>query len=376
MVVQVWLLESFRRTSAAAESDARQTTSHPVVVLAALGAVQALWANVHGSAVLGVVVAMVYGLGAVLDRLVSWESYRKQALAVFLLAPVVALAASGLNPMGWGLLTYPVEHARAFQALGIKDFFVERVSLRAADLLAEWPFLLIITLCAIGLVVSARKLHFIDLALLCSIGAAIHSARFLGEAALLVSPVAADLLTPLSRHPRLKLFSHRDLKPLAAGLLFLGMAGGAALTDPRPWGFALDRREYPVGAADCLEALGSPGPLFNDFEFGGYLAWRRHKVFMDSRGPGFYPDDLVRKYVSAIDRRFPDDAKNALDELDKEFQFQAAIVHHYMPLQLFRVRAGWEERYGDETATVFVKKRPDAASSDAGGEQRSARSED
>lgn len=358
MVAQVCLLEWYRRLFTGRGTQGGPKPGRGVLLLVSLAVLQALWVNVHGSAVLGVVIASAYALGALLDRAVLREAYPNRPLGVLLLSPLVAIAASGLNPMGWQILTYPLTHARSLQALNLKDFFVERVALRASDLYGDqWPFALMVLLCAVGLVVSARRLCFIDLGLLCSIGAAILSARFVGEVVLLISPVAAGLLSPLFAHERFRFLEPAKHRAMIGGVLFLAMSMGATISDARPWGFRPDAREYPISAADYLDSLGEPGPMFNDFEFGGYLAWRGYKVFIDSRGPGFYPEDLLQKYVSVIDRRFPDEASKALSALEEEYGFTVAIVHHYMADKLFRERRDWRLAYSDAVARVFVKER-------------------
>jgi len=358
MVAQVCLLEWYRRLFARNGTPGAASPRQGALLLVSLVVLQALWANVHGSAILGVVIALTYALGALLDRVVLKEAYPNRPLGVLLLSPLAVIAASGLNPMGWRVLTYPLTHARSIQALDLKDFFVERVALRASDIFGgQWSFALVLVLCAAGLVVSARKLRFIDLGLLCSIGAAILSARFVGEVVLLISPVAAGLLSPALAHARLRLLEPPKRKAMIGGTLFLVLSVGAALSDARPWGFRPDAREYPIAAADHLDSLGETGPMFNDFEHGGYLAWRGYEVFIDSRGPGFYPDDLLRKYVSVIDRRFPDEARTALSALEEEYDFTVAIVHHHMADKLFRERRDWRLVYSDAVARVFVKER-------------------
>ena len=354
---QVWLLERFLRRTEQVDTGGRDLTREGIGLLVVLGVLQAVWANVHGSAILGVIVPAVYALGLMLDRVVLKRGTTGRRFSFILASPVVTAVSIAANPMGWGILTYPLTHARGFQELGIKDFFVERAGVRLPELLGtQWPFAVLVMFCVAGLIASRRRVSSIDLGLLCSIGAAFHSARFVGEAVLLVTPVAAGLLSPWVDRLAARHLSGEWKRLWVAGSLFLLLSLGAALRDHRPWGFEVDRNEYPVAATDYVEKTGLGTRIFNDFEFGGYLAWRGIDVFMDSRGPGFYPAGLFRSYLSVIDRRFPSEARGALDELEREFGFRTAIVHHHVPKKLFRSAELWEETYTDDTATVFVKR--------------------
>jgi hypothetical protein len=56
------------------------------------------------------------------------------------------------------------------------------------------------------------------------------------------------------------------------------------------------RRRFPVDAADFIESRNLPGPMYNDFNWGGYLMWRlpQHRVAMDGRTHVYSTESILR----------------------------------------------------------------------------------
>ncbi len=120
---------------------------------------------------------------------------------------------------------------------------------------------------------------------------------------------------------------------------------------------AEEREALPERAAKVLQALDEPGPLYNDFNWGGYLIWKapRHRVSMDGRTnlhgeeriqrsldtwagrPGWDSDEeLTRAGIVFADVGMP---LTTLLRRDERFQKQFRIVHE------------------DDQAVIFVRKR-------------------
>jgi hypothetical protein len=60
-----------------------------------------------------------------------------------------------------------------------------------------------------------------------------------------------------------------------------------------------DPTAFPVEAVARARAAGLPGPVFNEFAWGGYLlyAWPEQPVFIDGQ-TDFYGEQLTREYVT------------------------------------------------------------------------------
>jgi hypothetical protein len=115
--------------------------------------------------------------------------------------------------------------------------------------------------------------------------------RFAPLFAIVAAPMAAVCWPVMSDRPL-----RRSAVAWALGL-FLGIGGLRVIvnfpTASTPLGSWLNRNEpdangYPTGAADFVDAHVTPssGRMINEFNWGGYLAWRlgdRYQTFMDGR---------------------------------------------------------------------------------------------
>ena len=264
LMAQVWLLES-RRQVAARPALARDP-AWGIVPLALL------WANAHISYYLGFVVSGGY----LLDDLL-----RRRPAGALVLAIVAAGLASLVNPFGLEALLQPLlyfttwRHEPVYLTIGELAPIYWRAHVK--DLLPLW-FALVIG----GALVRWRVRGFdaaqAVLTLVC-LSQALSTQRFLGYAALALSPYAArDLgqLVTWIAWPR----------PLHAPLARAGLAAIACVVLVAPTladpvfglGFGWKHRNYPERASDWIEHHGVRGKALNAFAQGGYLLYR------------FYPD--------------------------------------------------------------------------------------
>ena len=108
---------------------------------------------------------------------------------------------------------------------------------------------------------------------------------------------------------------------------------------------------YPLGAAAFVEQRGYPGPLYNHFNWGGYLLWRLPylKVSMDGRG-NVHGDERIKKALTTWSGgpHWADDS-----ELNGA---GVVIAQKDMALAaLLRLDPRFQVVYKDETAVVFVR---------------------
>jgi hypothetical protein len=108
---------------------------------------------------------------------------------------------------------------------------------------------------------------------------------------------------------------------------------------------------YPSAAANFVEQQQFSGPLYNHFNWGGYLIWRLHRlpVSMDGRGHIHLPDRLGR--ASEVWNGKPTWSKD--EEL---LSSRLVIAQRDISLtQLLRLDSRWRIVYEDEIAVVFIK---------------------
>ena len=107
---------------------------------------------------------------------------------------------------------------------------------------------------------------------------------------------------------------------------------------------------YPVRAASFVEQEGYPGPLYNHFNWGGYLIWRlpHLKVSMDGRA-NIYGDERIKQAIATWT------GGPHWNEDPELSHARVIIAKHDMALaSLLRLDGRFREVYRDETAVVFV----------------------
>ena len=293
LVAAIWLLERDRLGAA------RGRQSWWLVALAAV------WANAHISYYLGFVALGFYALDALLvarRRDPSGDAGRARfarLLRIGLASAVVSL----VNPFGWVALWQPFQFALFWRNDPLVRTIGELQPLPWRDALANgmwiWPLLLSWRL-------LRRRLDVVEI-LACAYftAVAMSSLRFVGTYALVAGPFMARDLHELvaSRRwpvPRLP-YAARAALTVAAGVL---LCVWDWIRIDLPLGIAMDRRTFPAGACDFIEAHGIRGRIVNNMSYGGYLAYRfgpdRGRLPFVSSQPEYTPKVDRDLYLSAL----------------------------------------------------------------------------
>jgi len=107
-------------------------------------------------------------------------------------------------------------------------------------------------------------------------------------------------------------------------LLLGGIINGLASENKR-FGFGINYETVPEGALRYMDEKGITGRIFNLFQWGGYIVWRdfpKRSVFIDPRG--YVPADLIEKQDLALGR------KSVMTELEKRYGFDIALLTYRM----------------------------------------------
>jgi len=259
----------------------------PVVLLVM---VQVLWTNLHGSFPVGIVLAMLFGVGEwVRRRFFAAQDQRAEVTPpwVFALLPLVLAAATLLNPYGWKLLWLAVAHPvdPLFQARIFEYFPPFSAAFRGT-----WMFPLFLGWLALLMAALWRGRKRLDPAyLLPTAGFLVLSLwmnRAIPELVMVSLPlVAVGLSTQAVRMTQRwrPVVTAAVLVLATSSVLTFGYRFDAQVV--RRFGLGIDPFT-PVAAADVLEDLGFGGNLFCSFPYGSYLAYRlspRARVVFDSR---------------------------------------------------------------------------------------------
>jgi hypothetical protein len=137
------------------------------------------------------------------------------------------------------------------------------------------------------------------------------------------------------------------------------------------WGSAFQFRaaewRYPAGAADFLLAHHIAGPIFNTYEYGGYLIWRlwpEQRVFIDGRS---LSESLFQDYGRILYNVEESGGSNAQQLLDRygvqtivmnTFEYSQGLVYRLAPALADPQQTEWKLVYDDPTAIVLMRHPP------------------
>jgi hypothetical protein len=304
-------------------------------------AIACVWANVHISYYLGLVVLAAYALDATWRRgsetgsrstrlgnegLVRPppRSRRDQQLWMVLGACIVA---SFLNPFGWRALAEPFRfffdwrHDPMYRTIAEFQAINWEVNSRNGmiPLLIAWPILQ-------AWRVRRRDWDPAETALWVVLTPApILSQRFIGPWAIAAGFFISRDLAAWVRSRRWPRWTHRPW-PRAANAALCCVAFTLIELTRRDYvfGIGLIESTYPEAAADVLQRHGIRGRCFNQFEFGGYLLWR----FWPDRGRlpfmANHPEALGREDRIAYLRAMTE--PEGWTSLDRRYHFEWALL--------------------------------------------------
>ena len=322
--------------------------------------ITAVWANMHSGYLTGIALLGAYVVGETIQRRLAqpdettlpWSKIGQLATVT-----VLSLLAALLNPRGLDLLLFPLG------TLGSDVIQSNIVEWYSPDfhLVYFWFFGGMMALGVVSMVYSKRTVTWTDLLLFGGPAAGgLLSARHIPLFAVAAAPIIArHLLSALSQTRLYPLASGtspqtvptRFLQMLNGVVLLLMLLVGAVWLQTRLAGNAAAlERTFPVAAVDFIEEAGlADGRIYNTYEWGGYLIWRRIPVFIDGRTE-LYGDDFFQYYLQTI--RVTEKWQQPLDETAVDL----VLLRRSSALAtVLQVSPAWQEVYDDDLARVFVR---------------------
>jgi hypothetical protein len=311
-----------------------------------------LWSNIHIQFMDGLVVLAATAFEPVLMRFWLWPE--KPPLPASKLFAILGgcIASTWINPYGWVLYVsafklvtehYVFNHISELNAIPFRmwqNYVFLGMVIGAAVVLARrhkpdlWRWMLFTG----GLIVSFRSYR--DIWFLTAIAVMILAEGFPSKAAPsrpipgFVRPmIAVVVLAALLVEVQIIGISNHDLKKI-------------------------EYEAMPVRAVDYVTAHDYPGPIFNTYEWGGYLIWRMQRpVSIDGRAAVYGSKIIHRNFQTWGGQK----------EWEGNPELQAAnlmIGPVSSPLvQILRLDSSFRMVYEDKTAAVFVRKMPVSSSS-------------
>lgn len=113
-------------------------------------------------------------------------------------------------------------------------------------------------------------------------------------------------------------------------------------------------------AAEFFQKENIPGPIFNNYDIGGYLIFylpKGEKVFVDNR-PEAYPDS----FFSQVYKPMQENA-DVFEKIDQEYNFNTVIFYRndITPwgmnfLKIIQENSDWAKVYNDDYSVIYLKK--------------------
>lgn len=303
----------------------------------------ALWTNLHGGFVFGLVLVGGFGL----DALWNASGERRRPLALRWLAfGAGACAACCATPYGWETVV------ASYKILDLGELLHVISEWQPADFGTLSRFELCILALIGGALLGGVKLSPPRIALVLGLLHMALSHVRNQEVFVLLLPLV--LLTPVGNQMGLRVANADDRSSvsLASVVALIAVFGIGTLTSAARATLQPPAINSPVAAVDALKASHAKRVL-NDAFFGGYLIWRDIPVFIDGRAE-LYGEEFVMKYFHAL---FLKDV-NALYDLLKVYDIDALLLKRDTPASLLVDHLdGWQRVYADDIAVLHVRVR-------------------
>jgi len=305
----------------------------------------ALWPNLHIQFIDGLVILAIPSAEAVLAR--RWNGVETRIRPGWMCGISAAcVLATLVNPYGWGI--YKIAYGQV-SLPGVLNHLTElnAIPFRRLD---DWCVLLL-ALAAASVLARARRIAFFEGVLLVfAVFVSFRSQRDLWVVVIVASAIlAARLKGDEANRLRLTAFAAPFIALATALAVLLGFrvlhVDNARLR-------ADLAREMPVRAVEVAKEKGWGGPLYNDYDWGGYLMWTlRQPMSIDGRAY-VYGDERIDRFTATWNGHpgwdsDPDLAKAGL-----------VILPVAAPLtQLLRLDPRFQLAYEDKLAAVFVARK-------------------
>ena len=329
-----------------------------------LPVLMALWANLHGGFAIGFLLLFVYLAGALIELgrealfggvalQDAWSGKRAEILGL-VAAGLLSAVAVGLNPHGPVMLLYPFRTV----SIGVLQDYIQEWQSPDFHRLEVQPFLWMLLLGALVFALSTRPKRPTELIAFLGFAAmGLLAGRNIALFALVAAPSlarhAGSALEPITRWIR----RGKDVPAGAARLLnttlFVLALLAAALKIALPLGSQVNAQaigdRQPVAAVDWIREHRPPGPLFNSYNWGGYILWALYpdyRTFVDGR-TDLFDDAILNDYLETW-RGGP-----GWEEVFARWDIRLALLEPGAPLVLALEASGWESLYEDDQAIVL-----------------------
>jgi hypothetical protein len=317
-------------------------------------ALMVLWTNLHGEFIAGILVLLAYGFGWLVEYIFDRP---KAVLATgrrLWLVLIMSLIASVMNPSGTGSWQTMIGF--------VNDRYLMSRMLEASSPNFQNPDLYatlgLLCLSIFLLAVKKDRLPVGNGFLLAGFTAmALMAIRNVHLYAVVAPFVLAETLLFVGGYPMVSRFetAFQNIEGGAKGLSWT--ATGAVILisllvlrgeTQRVYGFS--EPAFPVRAVEWLEQHPQQGRMFNDLNWGGYIAnhlWPSQLSFIDSMADT--TGQVTREYEAILT------VQDGWQDILNKYQIQWAIVRPQSPVARALKQSGWSIIYSDDTSVILKK---------------------
>ena len=351
------------------ETDDGQT---PWLVWLAVPLVMMLWANLHGSFVVGLVLLGCYAVGRGIEVLVStwngWLVLEDRAFRRWLILTELAVLAACINPYGFDLLMHTLLFPNNPNLKDIMEWFsLEMVSLEGITVGASWVITLIVLRRSRAVLRATDIVAFSVFTL--AVILRVRMVAWYGPVwMLMLAPHLRDVLQQIAETKPVQklrddsevLFRRSPHNTLIAGLIVwlaftfspisMFVLGGKARSDS-----VLYHSDTPLGVTEYLRENPPNGLVAGPQWWGDWLAWdgpEGIQMMMTTNAVHVAPPTVWQDYL-----RVANGDPGLSRRLDK-YRINTLIVHKELQTELERTvrrMAGWTLVYEDDIALVAVR---------------------
>jgi len=314
-----------------------------------------LWVNLHAGFAVGVAFSALFLAGEWVEHALGSPSQQsgsrlRPAALILVLNLLIVL----LNPNGLRMFSYPIETLRS---AAMQNYIAEWASpnFHRAE---YWPLLVVVLATFAVLGWSRRPPRPRDLLLLgVSLYAALCSIRMTPLFVLIAVPLVATRLGDWPTRNSVTRRPHAAVRIVLNGAITVAMAAFAGIhiaqvVERQP---QAEAEHFPVSAAAFLATHSVPGPIFNHYDWGGYLIWRLYpstRVFIDGRAD-LYQKQLLDKFADTY--QLKGDWRRTL----QSWAIKTVLVPNDSALAtVLRKSPGWTVIYEDAQSVVLIAAAP------------------
>jgi len=320
--------------------EARENNKRPPLWAALL---IVLWANMHGSFLIGALIAGVLAAEAFFAA--ATNSERKKVFYEWGLFLSLVFLSTLLTPYGFRGYSYTVEVLNSKIALNAITEW-QPPDFGEINPIGVWIFFMLGAVLFRGLRISIFRIILILILLQLTL-THMRSAELLG----LIVPilVAHSISTQWSDAPSKR--SASSARSTAIMIILSGMVVVGALLNLWSRDVAPASKISPDGALKAARQAGVSGNVINDYNFGGFLIFNHIPVFIDGRTP-IYGDPFIKRFIKAsIGNKTQSEFLKILD--DYNINWSVAEPEGALAENLLNI-SGWKEIYRDEIAIVHI----------------------